>query len=74
MFPLEAVAQRDRLGVLDRLDPGRVETFQMIQSVALETVLPPVVEKVMRRITVLEHTNKSMIRLLDELMEALSED
>jgi hypothetical protein len=33
-----------------------------------------VVEKLMRRITVLEHTNKSMIRLLDELMEALSED
>jgi hypothetical protein len=54
--------------------PHRVETFQMIKSVALETVLPPVVEKLMRRITVLEHTNAQMIRLLDELMEALSED
>ncbi len=52
----------------------RVETFQMIKSVALETILPPVVEKLMRRITVLEHTNASMIKLLDELMEALSED
>ncbi|MFN3240477.1 MAG: hypothetical protein ACE37K_03080 [Planctomycetota bacterium] len=56
------------------VNPHRVETFQMIKSVALETILPPVVEKLMRRITVLEHTNKSMIRLLDELMEALSED
>ena len=54
--------------------PHRVETFRMIKAVALETVLPPVVEKLMRRITVLEHTNAQMIKLLDELMEALSED
>lgn len=53
---------------------NRVETFQMIKSVTLETILPPVVEKLMRRITVLEHTNKSMVSLLDELMEALSEE
>jgi len=52
----------------------RVETFQLIKSVTLETILPPVVEKLMRRITVLEHTNKSMVKLLDELMEALSEE
>ena len=56
------------------VSPHRVETFQMIKSVALETVLPPVVEKLMRRITVLEHTNARMVKLLDELMEALSED
>ncbi len=55
-------------------NPQRVETFQMIKSVALETILPPIVEKMMHRITVLEHTNKSMIQLLDELMEALSEE
>ena len=54
--------------------PHRVEMFQMIKSVALETLLPPVVEKLMRRITVLEHQSASMIKLLDELMEALSED
>lgn len=55
-------------------NPQRIETFQLIKSVALETILPPVVEKMMHRITVLEHTNKSMIKLLDELMEALSEE
>lgn len=55
-------------------NPHRVETFQMIKSVVLETLLPPVVEKVMRRITVLEHQNTHLVKLLDELMEALSED
>ena len=54
--------------------PHRVETFQMIKSVVLETLLPPVVEKVMRRITVLEHQNLHLVKLLDELMEALSEE
>ncbi len=54
--------------------PHRVETFQLIKSVALETLLPPVVEKIMRRITVLEHQNMHLVKLLDELMEALSED
>lgn len=54
--------------------PHRVETFQMIKAVALETLLPPVVEKLMRRITVLEHQQASMIKLLEELMEGLSED
>jgi hypothetical protein len=54
--------------------PHRVETFQMIKGVVLETLLPPVVEKVMRRITVLEHQNSHLVKLLDELMELLSED
>lgn len=56
------------------VSPHRVETFTMIKSVVLETLLPPVVEKLMRRITVLEHANTSMVKLLDELMEALSEE
>ena len=54
--------------------PHRVEMFQMIKSVALETLLPPVVEKLMRRITVLEHQQANMVKLLEELMETLSED
>ena len=55
-------------------NPHRVETFQLIKAVVLETLLPPVVEKVMRRITVLEHQNMHLVKLLDELMEVLSED
>ena len=52
----------------------RIETFQLIKSVSLDTLLPPVVEKIMRRITVLEHQNQHLVKLLDELMEALSEE
>ena len=54
--------------------PHRVETFHMIKSVMLETMLPPVVEKIMRRITVLEHQQGHLIKLLDELMEILSDE
>jgi hypothetical protein len=54
--------------------PQRVETFQLVKSVCLETLLPPIVEKIMKRVTVLEHQNQHLVKLLDELMEALSED
>jgi hypothetical protein len=54
--------------------PHRVETFQLVKSVVLETILPPVLEKVIRRVTLLEHQQANMIKLLEELMEALSED
>lgn len=72
----EALENEYRLHFSDAKDanPHHIETFQLIKSVTLETILPPVVEKMMRRITVLEHTNKSMVNLLDELMEALSEE
>ena len=54
--------------------PHLVESFQMMKSVMLESILPPVVEKIMRRVTVLEHQNQQLVHLLDELMEALSDD
>jgi hypothetical protein len=57
-------------------DPNaqRIEVFNMVKAFVCEALLPPVVEKVMRRITVLEKQNAQMVKLLDELMEALSED
>lgn len=58
----------------DKTSPHRIETFQLVKSVMLETILPPVIEKMMRRITVLEHQNMHLVKLLDELMEALSDD
>ena len=58
----------------NQTSPHRVETFQLIKGVVLETLLPPVVEKVMRRVTVLEHQNLHLVKLLDELMETLSEN
>jgi hypothetical protein len=55
-------------------NPQRIEVFNMVKAFVLEALLPPVVEKVMRRITVLEKQHAQMIKLLDELMEVLSED
>jgi hypothetical protein len=55
-------------------NPQRIETFRMVKAVVLEALLPPVVEKMMRRITALEKQQAQMVKLLDELMEALSED
>ena len=54
--------------------PHRVEMLQLIKTVSLETLLPPVVEKLMRRITVLEHQQQMMVKAVEELMDALSED
>ena len=54
--------------------PHRVETFQLVKSVCLETLLPPIVEKIMKRVTVLEHQQTHLVKLLDELMEVLSEE
>ena len=51
----------------EKTSPHRVETFQMIKSVMLETILPPVVEKVMRRVTVLEHQNQQLVQLHQRL-------
>ncbi len=55
-------------------NPQRIETFNLVKTFVLQALLPPVVEKMMRRITVLEKQNAQMVHLLDELMEALSED
>ncbi len=55
-------------------NPQRVETFNMVKTFVLEALLPPVVEKMMRRITVLEKQNAQMVELLDELMEVLSDE
>lgn len=55
-------------------DPQRVETFNMIKNYTLESIMPPVLEKVMRRVIVLEKEHESMVQLIDNLLEALSED
>lgn len=55
-------------------NPQRIETFQLVKAFVLEALLPPVVEKMMRRIVALEKEHVAMVKLLDELMEALSED
>ncbi len=55
-------------------DPKRVETFNMIKNYTLESIMPPVLEKVMRRVLLLEKQHESIVQLFDKLLEALSED
>lgn len=54
--------------------PQSIETFTMVKTFVTEALLPPVVEKVMRRVTALEKQQAQMVALLGELMEALSEE
>jgi hypothetical protein len=55
-------------------DPRRIETFNMIKNFVLEALMPPVTEKLMRRIVVLEKQHQEFVRLIGEVLEALSDD
>jgi hypothetical protein len=55
-------------------DPQRVETFNMIKNYTLEAILPPVIEKVMRRVMVLEKQHESIVTLIDNLLQSLSDE
>ncbi len=55
-------------------DKERLETFTRIKNFTLEALLPPVLEKIMRRVVVLECQHQEMVKLVDTLLEALSED
>ena len=53
---------------------GKIKKPLVTVAGTMDALLPPVVEKVMRRISVLEKQNALQVRLLEELMEALSDD
>lgn len=55
-------------------DPKRIETFNMIKNFTLESLIPPVLEKVMLRVVVLEKQHTQLVRLFDSILEVLSED
>ena len=55
-------------------EPARIETFNLIKNYTLESILPPVLEKVMRHILILEKQHEGVVKLFDDLLEALSED
>ena len=55
-------------------DPKRIETFKMIKNYTLEALLPPVLEKLVWRITVLEKQHEGMVNLVGDLLETLSDD
>ena len=55
-------------------DPKRVETFNMIKNYTVDALLPPVVEKLMTRIVVLEKQQDRLLDLVHEILETLSHD
>lgn len=55
-------------------DPDRVAIFNMIKNFTLEALLPPVVEKMMRRIVVLEKQHAELVKLMGDILDVLSSD
>lgn len=53
-------------------DPQRVKTLTMVKNFTLEAILPPVVEKLVQRIAVLERQHEAMVGLVDNILEELS--
>jgi hypothetical protein len=70
----EALNNAYRFHIHGDASPQRIETFNMIKHFTLEALLPPVMEKVMRRITVLEKQHTELVRLVGEILETLSHD
>ena len=55
-------------------DPERVETYRRVKNYVTEALLPPVVEKLVRRIVVLEKQHDELVRLVDGILESLSDE
>jgi len=53
-------------------DANRAEIINMINNYTVEALLPPVVEKLLRRIVVLEKQHQQLLSTLTEVLEALS--
>lgn len=58
-----------------RQDPDKrnIETFNMIKDYTVQAILPPVLEKVMRRVVVLERQQAALVDLVEQILEKLSE-
>lgn len=52
-------------------DANRVEIINMINNYVREAILPPVVEKLVRRQVVLEKRQEAMVHLFEAVLEAL---
>jgi len=55
-------------------DKDRLEIINMIKNFTNEALLPPVIEKIMHRVINLECQHREMVKLVDNLLEVLSED
>ncbi len=55
-------------------NPERVEMFNNIKNYVTRAVLPPVVEKIMRRLVILEQQQQAFVKLVENVLETLSEE
>ena len=55
-------------------DANRAEIINMINNYTREAVLPPVVEKLVKRQVLLEHRFDAMVKLLERTLEHLSNE
>lgn len=55
-------------------EPSRIETIKMIKNFVLEAIVPPVLDKVMRRMLVLERQHAELVNLVGNILETLSDD
>ena len=55
-------------------DPKRIETFKMIKNFTLEALLPPVLEKLVWRISALEKQHEELVKLVGDILELLSDE
>ncbi len=53
-------------------DAGRAEIINMINNYTREAILPPVVEKIVRRQVVLEKRIDALVHLMEQMLEVLS--
>jgi hypothetical protein len=55
-------------------DANRVEIINMINDYVVEALLPPVVEKLLKRIVILEKRQDMMVDMVSKILETLSND
>ncbi|HHI80938.1 MAG TPA: hypothetical protein ENK02_13295 [Planctomycetes bacterium] len=55
-------------------DASRVEIINMINNYTLEAILPPIVEKIMHRIVVLEKEHENLLQMITKIVEVLDEE
>ena len=55
-------------------DANRAEIINMINNYTREAVLPPVVEKLVRRIVMLERRVEALVHLNEQILETLSSE
>ena len=55
-------------------DASRAEIINMIQNYTVEALLPPVVEKIMQRIVIVEKQQNRMLEMIESMIDELDDE